>query len=61
MSDRRRLTEYQVGIVRGWAKDYKRAGLPDLEAFERCSLQVDNAGHVLEIVTAVYASKGRRS
>jgi hypothetical protein len=55
----KRLTDYQVEIVRGWAREHKRAGLDEAEAARRCCVNVDDAEHTREIVSAVYASKDR--
>jgi hypothetical protein len=50
------LTDYQVDIVRGWARDHKRAGLDEAEAARRCCLSVDNEEHTKEVVAAVFAA-----
>jgi hypothetical protein len=56
----KRLTDYQVDVVRGWARDHKRAGLDETEAVQRCCLHVEHEEHVHEVVAAVYARKASR-
>lgn len=55
-----RLTEYQVDIVRGWARDHKRAGLDEADAVRRCCLYHWHEGHTREVVADVYQALDAR-